>query len=719
MNKEDNSNLIKDISVPVTNFIKLVLRLKTSRTTKNKFIWIIIIALLLLLLIPASILFLILPTSIFGEASDLTHHQRDEYIKSISSSSNHQYSITNDELIKTINEYKRAWFNLIPEDYNSNNRIAPESSKGSITPEELDIICAIIQAESGDNYEGARAVASCVINRLAEGTWNNSWEREKKLKSSGEGTNDPLTILTAKGQFAAYVDYHYLNLLNNISENVRQAVIDVFEKGELNHNYLCFRSYETADSINIEGNWYFGLTQKDTSDFRYRISSNLKENDKEVESNKEIDINNQNTSNQNETPNPDNTVYLEEDHEFINKDPNGEQTWDLLYLICAYDASKKNIEGEVLDEEGNEVSRYKDLIYGIGEYIIKATFGVSVDIKKKEIKEEVYPIYEEVSLNIIEDNNIKTKQFYKKVGEATTKTPIIANLYEQVILHTIPDGIDLTGKSLEKFDEETLEFILNNGVYLESYQSENTDQYYIKKEETERIEPQEIEVAETVRVKGLQKSVLLSVLGLSPNDPYYVFNNKKDTIVTNADYIEYSRSSLIKVLNLSNNNFNLLDDGFIDNGIISQEGWIWPLDPNGYGSFVITSLMGTRESPGGIGSTDHGGTDIGAATGVAILAVQDGIVEIASTYGGYGNCVRLNHGTGTDGNNYQSLYGHMSRIACSVGQKVKQGQIIGYVGSTGWSTGPHLHFEAIRNSIKINGLSMYDDSIFNRLTYYL
>lgn len=113
-------------------------------------------------------------------------------------------------------------------------------------------------------------------------------------------------------------------------------------------------------------------------------------------------------------------------------------------------------------------------------------------------------------------------------------------------------------------------------------------------------------------------------------------------------------------------------------------GWTWPIP----GVYDITSWFGNRPYPGAGGSTNHGGIDIGASTGTPIVAVGNGKVIKAEFYGGYGNCVILDMGNG-----YQTLYGHMSGYAVSVGDIVAQGQTIGYVGSTGNSTGPHLHIE--------------------------
>ena len=116
----------------------------------------------------------------------------------------------------------------------------------------------------------------------------------------------------------------------------------------------------------------------------------------------------------------------------------------------------------------------------------------------------------------------------------------------------------------------------------------------------------------------------------------------------------------------------------------------WPVPS----SHTITSHFGHRSSPGGIGSTNHQGMDIGAMRGAPIIAALDGTVKLAAPNGGYGNCVIIDHGNG-----YETLYGHMSAITCNVGDQVKAGDTIGKVGSTGWSTGPHLHFGVLKNGV--------------------
>lgn len=86
----------------------------------------------------------------------------------------------------------------------------------------------------------------------------------------------------------------------------------------------------------------------------------------------------------------------------------------------------------------------------------------------------------------------------------------------------------------------------------------------------------------------------------------------------------------------------------------------------------------------------HSGMDFSAKTGTDIYATGNGVVTFSGWRQGYGNCLIIDHGFG-----YQTLYGHMQKFKARVGQKVKRGEIIGYVGNTGKSTGPHLHYEVI------------------------
>jgi len=115
----------------------------------------------------------------------------------------------------------------------------------------------------------------------------------------------------------------------------------------------------------------------------------------------------------------------------------------------------------------------------------------------------------------------------------------------------------------------------------------------------------------------------------------------------------------------------------------------WPVP----GSHRITSPYGYRIHPVYKSRKFHSGIDVGAGYGLDIIAGGDGIVTLATTNGGYGKCIIINHGSG-----FATLYGHCSTLLVAQGDKVTKGQTIAKVGSTGVSTGPHLHFE-----VRVNG----------------
>jgi murein DD-endopeptidase MepM/ murein hydrolase activator NlpD len=115
----------------------------------------------------------------------------------------------------------------------------------------------------------------------------------------------------------------------------------------------------------------------------------------------------------------------------------------------------------------------------------------------------------------------------------------------------------------------------------------------------------------------------------------------------------------------------------------------------------LSSGFGVRRHPILGFSKMHRGADFAAATGTPIMAAGDGVVEKASYYGSYGNYVRIRHS-----GDYKTAYAHMSRFAVRAGARVRQGQVIGYVGSTGRSTGPHLHYEVMAKNVHINPMSM-------------
>ena len=119
----------------------------------------------------------------------------------------------------------------------------------------------------------------------------------------------------------------------------------------------------------------------------------------------------------------------------------------------------------------------------------------------------------------------------------------------------------------------------------------------------------------------------------------------------------------------------------------------------------ITSMFGGRQSPGGIGSTNHKGVDIGTPMRTPILAAKSGTVTWASWNGGYGECIIIYHGKGNS-----TLYGHLDNLSGSpynvkLGDTVRQGDLIGWSGTSGNSTGPHLHFGIKENDTWVDPLN--------------
>jgi len=118
---------------------------------------------------------------------------------------------------------------------------------------------------------------------------------------------------------------------------------------------------------------------------------------------------------------------------------------------------------------------------------------------------------------------------------------------------------------------------------------------------------------------------------------------------------------------------------------------LWPVEGR------ITSSFGEREDPFNGEGAFHAGLDISAPSGTAVRATADGLVDSAASVSGYGREVIIDHGHGV-----RTVYGHLSGMIVMTGQHVICGQIIGYVGQTGRSTGPHLHYEVRINNVPVN-----------------
>jgi len=148
-----------------------------------------------------------------------------------------------------------------------------------------------------------------------------------------------------------------------------------------------------------------------------------------------------------------------------------------------------------------------------------------------------------------------------------------------------------------------------------------------------------------------------------------------------ADAVAREESGLVALINSKERERASRGGDIASDGRVSGAGLIWPVRG------PVTSGFGYRWG------RMHAGIDIGAGTGVPIKAAKGGVVTFSGTMSGYGNVIIISHGGG-----FTTLYAHQSRLGVGDGASVSQGQVIGYVGSTGRSTGPHLHFET-----RVNG----------------
>lgn len=122
----------------------------------------------------------------------------------------------------------------------------------------------------------------------------------------------------------------------------------------------------------------------------------------------------------------------------------------------------------------------------------------------------------------------------------------------------------------------------------------------------------------------------------------------------------------------------------------------WPLQRS---SLTVTSSYGMRRGPFGSVSEFHRGLDLRAYRGENVIAAADGVVIAAGRFGGYGNMVRIAHSSG-----YETLYAHLDSVAVKKNQIITSGTVIGYTGNTGHSTGPHLHYEILKNGVAFDPL---------------
>ena len=306
--------------------------------------------------------------------------------------------------------------------------------------------------------------------------------------------------------------------------------------------------------------------------------------------------------------------------------------------------------------KSNEIELIKESLtkkYKINSLKINDLFQFTIDKSSDKIINLYYPISKTKKIYLTRDNN--SKLFSKKI--ITTKlikkvfyneNIIMNSLYKSASDIGIPDGIIVEFARIYGFEIDFQRDIRKRDSFQIMYETFND-------EEEEIVERGNILFA-NLNVQGI-------------NYPLYFFDKK-----------------------------NLV--GHYDEGGKSIIKTLMKTPINGA---RLSSSFGMRKHPIDGFNKMHKGTDFAAPMGTPIMASGDGIIVKAGWCGGGGNCIKIKHNSV-----YQTIYAHLSKFAKRVksGVRVKQGQIIGYVGSTGKSTGPHLHYEVIENGKKINSQTL-------------
>ncbi len=364
-----------------------------------------------------------------------------------------------------------------------------------------------------------------------------------------------------------------------------------------------------------------------------------------------------------------------------------------------------------------------------------SVYNSSKSEKSKLLKSSLDNIYFKKTLKEITNNlnpRFSTLVYISKAGDTyqsiinglklnkSEKNIILNHVLKEKSLKILRINQKFTFKFDNLLDQKVTEFKIETGKKNEIIFVKAVDQNIFRSKKIKKNFKKKLVYKETVITNSLYNSAI--DLGINPNiilefarlygfqvdfqrdiwknDSFQIiyeeFINEDKVIVDTGEIIFAS-------LNLQNTDLQLYKyeyeknkiDYFDENGK-SIKKTLMKTPINGA---RLSSSFGKRKHPI-LGYTKmHLGTDFAAPTGTPIMASGDGKVTKAGWCGGGGNCVKIKHNS-----KYQTVYAHMSKFGRGIkkGVRVKQGQIIGYVGSTGLSTGPHLHYEVIENGRKIN-----------------
>ena len=330
----------------------------------------------------------------------------------------------------------------------------------------------------------------------------------------------------------------------------------------------------------------------------------------------------------------------------------------------------------------------------------------NLDPKYKKIKHKIKP--GETFDKILENYAIEKNEIIKIKNSLKKKVNLNKLNTNQIILFTI----DKTKNKIEEFTYQTSntqkiflkrdfekdsfnDQILSIKLEKEIIYKENIIQQSLYSAATEENIPANT-IIEFARIYGFQVDFQRDIRKKDKFQIMYeIFLNEKKEIVETGEIL-FANLELSGQDNSLYHFDNEGSEGHYDKNGKSVKKALMKTPINGA---RLSSPFGMRKHPIDGFNKMHRGTDFAAPMGTPIMASGDGVVKKAGWCGGGGNCVKIKHNS-----TYQTVYAHMSKFARGIksGVRVKQGQTIGYVGSTGKSTGPHLHYEVIVNGKKVN-----------------
>lgn len=364
----------------------------------------------------------------------------------------------------------------------------------------------------------------------------------------------------------------------------------------------------------------------------------------------------------------------------------------MLVLSVIILAPSTLVKASLADEKAEtekQIEEFKKNIADANGNLEKIMAQVSiVENKIRDIDAKLVQINQEIS--VIEGNIVtKEAEIEKATIEYNQKK---ATFFDNLRSNYEKGGVDYTAVILDSTD--LTDFINYNEYFriIKEKEQEKIREIVAAKEALEVQKQELVQIQETLAVKkadivAQKKQQSIEQQKLASQKTYFASLSSKykaELAKQEAELAAINRKIIEAMQNTGGGSLV-----YTGNGIFA-----WPVPS----SNRITSDYGWRSGPIFGGSEFHKGIDIGASGGAAIVAADNGVVLLSYYSSSFGNTVVVNHGSGI-----MTLYAHMSSRAVSAGQTVARGQTLGGVGSTGWSTGNHLHFQVTNKSDIYNG----------------